>query len=130
MGWRDDPRWGRKQIWESGRGQGRALGRIGPRANFVEESQRIVTRRVDDTDDVAHVRRKRRKALLDALFVANIGEDIVKDTNLRSGSRRNVEARLGHERQEASRLQGDRLTARVWSSNHHHPEVVAQPERN
>ena len=40
--------------------------------------------------------------------------------------RRDVQARLGHDRQQADRLERDRLAARVWPGDDQGPELEAE----
>ena len=50
---------------------------------------------LEDVDDIGHVRGKGRQRLLDALFVADIGEDALKDRERRF-LRRDLQAALRH----------------------------------
>ena len=64
-------------------------------------------------DDVAHVRGEGREALLDALLVADVREDLLEDRDARIPRRPGSAARLRHQRQQAHRLERHRLATRV-----------------
>ena len=72
------------------------------------------------------MRRKGAEALLDALLVADIGEDFFKDGYLRMLFRRNVQACLRHQCEQTDGLERDGLTAGVRAGNHDYKELAAK----
>ena len=89
------------------------FGRVGARAQLVEQDERLRGRPGQDLADPPDVRREGRERLLEALLVADVGEDVVEDGELRALGGRDVQAGLGHDREQADGLQGDRLAAGV-----------------
>ena len=95
-----------QDVVDDGARKGRTLDGVGPSAEFVEEDQHgqvvdkhrfarlpigglehldrrrcrfdVAVEGFEDADDVLHVRRKGRQALLDALFVADVGKNAPK----------------------------------------------------
>ncbi len=68
-----------EQIRKDGAGDGRAFGRVGAGAEFVEDDERARVGLLQNFDDVGDVRRKSGQALLDGLFVADVGVDAVEE---------------------------------------------------
>jgi hypothetical protein len=69
------------------------------------------------------VRGEGGEALLDALLVADVGEDLLEHRHRRALRRRDVHPRLGHQLEEAHRLEGDRLASRVGAGDDQGDEV-------
>ena len=91
------------EIVEQGARQGRALGRVGAGADFVENHQRAAVGLRQDVDDIGHVRRKGGERLLDTLFVADISENALKNGKLGCLSR-DMQSALRHQREQADGL--------------------------
>ena len=104
----------------------RPFGRVGAGAQLVEQDERLLGRLGEDLRDPPDVRREGRERLLQALLVADVGEDVVEDRQLRPLMRRDVQARLGHDRQQADRLQRDRLAAGVRPGDDQDLELEAE----
>ena len=68
------------------------------------------------------------EALLDALFVADVGEELLVDGDAGSVGGRDVETAAGHQVQEADGLEGDRLAAGVGSGDEDGVESVGRAE--
>ena len=68
------------------------------------------------------------QALFDALLIANICEDLLKDSDLRMLVCGNVQTCLGHKCEQAHRFERNRFTTCVRARNHHHEEFVPQVE--
>src|SRR5437762_2771251 len=85
---------------------------------------------LQDAEDIAHVRREGAEALLDALLVADVREDVLEDDGPRAVVYGEVEARLGHEGEQANGLEGDSFPARVRPGDDQHAEAVAQFDRD
>ena len=75
-----------------------------------------------------HVRRERRERLLEALLVADVGKHVVEDRELRAFARRHVQAALGHQGEQADRLQGHRLAAGVGPGHDQDPKSDSEIE--
>ena len=84
--------------------QRRALRRICARAKLVKEHERIRRHTLEDRDDVCHVTRKGGKRLFDGLLVADVRENIIKNSQLRAVFRRDLQAGLRHQRKQTRGL--------------------------
>ena len=113
-----------------GAGQGRAFLRVGTRAKLVQKDQAVAVSAFEDADDVAHVRGEGAEALLDALLIADVREDVLEDDGPRAVVYGEVETRLGHEGKQANGLEGDSFPARVRPGDDQHAEAVAQFDRD
>ena len=82
------------------------------RSQFIQQHQRARRRCPRDEINVGDMRRKRRKVLFDGLVIANIGQHRVEHWHFHS-ARGNWNSSLGHEREQAGRLEADCLSARV-----------------
>ena len=109
-------------------GERRALGRVGPGAELIEQDQRVRAGRLDDPGDRPEMARERREALGHRLFVADIGEDVLEDRQPRPGLGRDVQPGLVHQREEAKRPQGHGLAAGIRTGDHERGVAVAQPD--
>ena len=128
VGRRRDERAGPDEVVEQRLGERRAFGRVGPGAELVEQHERAGSGRLDDPDDRAEVPGERRQRLGDRLLVADVGEDVAPDRQPAAGRRRDVEAGLVHQAQQAERPQRDRLAAGVRSGHHQRGVAVAEPD--
>ena len=108
--------------------QRRALGRVSARAQFVEQHQIIRRHLVHDGHNRRHMPGEGGQALLDGLLVANIGEHLLKYRQFRPQIRRDLQARLRHQRQQTDRFQRNRLAARVRAGDNQRREVLAHPQ--
>ena len=84
--------------------QRRALRRICARAKLVKEHERIRGHTLEDRDNVRHVTRKGGKRLFDGLLVADVRENVIKNSQLRAVFRRNLQAGLRHQRKQTRGL--------------------------
>ncbi len=57
------------------------------------------------------------QGLFDRLFVTNIGEDVFKDGDLRTGIDGDMQAGLGHESEQADGFQADGFAARIGAGD-------------
>ena len=117
-----------QQCGENRLGQRRALGRVGARAQLVKEHERIRRDLREDAYDVRHVSGEGRKRLLDGLFVADVGEHVVKDCQLRAMLRRHLQAGLRHQRKQTGGLERHGLAAGVRAGDDQRGEVRAQTD--
>ena len=106
-------------------GEGRALDRVGARAQLVEEDEGIAVRLVEDIDNGLHVRGEGGKALLDALLVADVGEDAGKDAHRAAVARRDVQSALRHQAEQTERFETDGLAAGVGACDDEGIEAAA-----
>ena len=113
VGGRGDHRSGVEQARDDGHGQRRALGGIGPGADLVEQHERRRPGGLDEAHDVAQVAAEGGERLRDALLVADVGHDPAEDRQARPIGRRHAQPCLVHEREQAERLEADRLAAGV-----------------
>ena len=97
-------------------GQSRALLRIGRRAQFVQQHQRLRGGGARNQINVGDVRGESRKILLNRLVVANVGQHGIEHRKLRA-VRGNREPGLRHQRQQADALERDSLAASVWAGD-------------
>ena len=104
-------------LLDDGRGQRRALHRVGAGTQFVEEQQRPVVGLPQHLDDVGDMGGKGGQGLLDGLLVPDVRQDFFENGHLAPVVHRQVQAALGHEGEQASRFQGDRLTAGVGAGD-------------
>ena len=128
MGGRRDQGAGPDEVVEERLGQRRALGRVGPGAELVEQDQRARPGRLDDADDRAQVAGERRERLGDRLLVADVGEDVAPDRQPAARFGRHVEAGLVHQAEEAERPQRDGLAAGVRAGHDQRGVAVAEPD--
>ena len=101
------------QTLQNGNGQCRTFRRIGPRTQLVQKHQRIRSGFFHHLNDILHVRGKGGQTLLDALLIADIGENILKYRKLAGGQRRNVQPALCHHGKQSHRFQSDRFAAGI-----------------
>ena len=110
---RDDRRAAAAEVIDDGDAERAAFGRIGARAHFVEQHQRRHDEIAIHRRDVGDVAGERAEARVDRLLVADVGEQRSEHRQPRALGRRNVQARLRHQRQQPRRLERDGLAAGV-----------------
>ena len=125
---RRDQRAGPDEVVEQRLGERRALGRVGPGAELVEQDERPGPGRLDDPDDRAQVTRERRQRLRDRLLVTDVGEDVAPDREPAAGLGRDVEPGLVHQAEQTERPERDRLAAGVRSGHDERRIAVAEPD--
>jgi len=74
--------------------------------------------------------REGAEALLNALLVADIRVDALKHRQCGAWGCRDMQARLGHEAEQAHRFQGDRLAPRIRPGDDQNMEILTQPNVN
>ena len=92
--------------------QRRSFFRIGGRAQFIQQHQRVCRRGARDEVDIGDVGGERRKILLDGLVVADIGQHRIEHRQL-GAVRGDGNAGLRHQGQQANRFQGHGFSAGV-----------------
>ena len=110
--------------------QSRTLDRVGTGTQFVEQHEVALPAAVHDGHDGLHVRGKRRKALLYALLVANIGVNVLEKADFRLLIRRNMQAACRHQRQQAKGFERNRLAAGVRAGDDERVVIVADGDVN
>ena len=116
------------QALDDRHGQRRALDRVGARAEFVDEHQRVLVGLFQDVHDVRHVGRERGQRLLDGLFIADVREDLLENAHFALVVRREHEAGGRHEGHEAQRLDGHGLAAGVRAGDDQRVEFFSQTD--
>ena len=111
-------------------GQRCALGGVGARAQLVEEHQRTAVADGDNLDNVLHVAGESGQGLLNGLLVADISQHCVEHADKAPVVRRDMQAALRHQGQQADGLQGDRLAAGVGTGDDQGVEVHTQTDGN
>ena len=85
------------QIVKDGDGKRRPLCGVGPRPQLVKEGQCLFVGTFEDIDSIYHMRGKGAEALLDTLFISDIGVDLLVHPQVGMVICRNVHARLPHQ---------------------------------
>ena len=111
---------------DDGNGKRRALGGIRTGAELIEQDERAVAAGVQNSDDVGHMRRERRQALLDALLVADVRHDLVEHGQAAAVGGGNVQTALRHHGEQAHGLERDRLAAGVRAGDDKGVKVRAE----
>ena len=113
MGGRDHECSAREEVLHERGPESASLRWIGARPHFVEDNERRKLELGLHSDHFRQVRRECGQIGRNGLIVADIREQSSKDGKRALGARRNVEACLHHQAEKASRLERDRLAARV-----------------
>ena len=108
--------------------QRRALRRVRSGPEFVKQHQIPRRHFPHDRNDVRHVPAEGGKALLNALLVSDVGKHLLENRQFRAHVRRNLQARLGHQRKKPHRLQRHGLAARVRSGHDQRREFLSEPD--
>ena len=106
--------------------QCRTFRRVCSRAQFIEQHKRIVRHFVHNAHNVRHVRGERAQALLNALFIANIGKYLIKNSQLGMVKRRDMQPSLPHKRKQPQRFQRNSFAARIWTGNQKCCKILTQ----
>ena len=116
------------QLVENSPAQRGPFGGIGARSQLIEQDQALGIRGLQDAGDARDVRTEGAERLLQALLVANVREDIVEDRHAAAVPGRHVHAALGHQAQQAGRLERHRFAAGVGPGDDEDVEAVAQAD--
>jgi hypothetical protein len=101
------------EVLQDGRPEGRPLGRVGTRAEFVDQEQAPSDGRRQHGDEAPDVGRESAEVLSQVLLVADVGHHVGEARQDCPLVSRDGETRLGHQDDEADRLEGDGLAAGV-----------------
>ena len=116
------------QLFDDGNSQCRTLRRVGTGAKLVQKHQRVGHGKLKDAGDLLHMTGKGGQALLDALLIADVHEEFVKDADLTALIRRDEEAALCHRAKQTGRFQSDGLTAGVGAGDDE--RIIFPAQRN
>ena len=115
-----------QQGLDNGNRQGCALRRVCPCAKLIEQHQRVIRHLIHNFHDIRHVCRKGTQALLNALFIPDAREHIIKHRQLRIIKCRNMQSCLPHQRKQPQGFQGNRFPAGVRACNHQRGKFLPQ----
>ena len=87
--------------------------RIGTRAKFIDEYQRTLIGVFQKQAHVGQAGTIGTQVVFDGLLVADIGKEVVKNSQFRAFVHRYQQARLRHQLQQSGRFHGDRLSSGV-----------------
>ena len=113
------------EAFKDGSGQRCALGGVGAGAQLVQQHQRSVVSDGQQLDYIPNMSRKGRKTLLDALFIADIDQHMVKNRYLAALGGGDHHAAGRHQAEQADRFERDRLTAGIGAGHDQHTVILA-----
>ncbi len=128
VGRRRDQGAGPDEMVEQGLRERRALGRVRPGTELVEQHERAGAGLGDDPDDRAEMAGEGRQGLRDRLLVADVGEHVAPDREPAPSLGRDVEAGLVHQAEQPERAQGDGLAAGVGAGHDERRVAVTEPD--
>ena len=105
------------QICEDRCGQSGTFHRIRSGTKLIKQNQTVLIGFVQDGDRIDHVGRESTQTLLNALFVANVCVDFLKDSKAGAIKCRNMQTRLSHQCKKSYRLQRDSFAAGVGAGH-------------
>ena len=115
---------------DDGNGQGRALHRVRTGAQLIEQHQAVAVRLLQNAHYIGHMGRESGQILFNALLVADIGQHGREYGDGALGRHGDVEAALGHQRQQAQGLQADGFAAGVGAGDDQCVKGLAQLQIN
>ena len=115
---------------DDGNGQRRALGRVGSGAELIKQHKAVFVADLKNLYNILCMRRERGKRLLDGLFVADVGENLLVDIDRAAVVGRDMQAALGHECQQANGLERDGLAAGVGAGDDERVKITAEAHRD
>ena len=101
------------QLLNDGNSQCGTLGRVGAGTQLVQQHKGVRHGKLQNAGDLFHVAGEGGKALLNALFIADIYQKFIKHTDLTALVCRDQKAALCHSAQQTGGFQSDRFTASV-----------------
>ena len=104
----------------------RALGGVCAGAEFVEKAKTFFADFRQNIHDVNHMRGKCAQTLLNALFVADVGKNVLKHRDFRALLRGDMQARKRHNRQKSDCFKRYRFTARVRTRDNQRVEIFSK----
>ena len=118
------------QCVQDGDSQSRSFGWIGSGAQFVKKHKRPGVCILQDGDDIAHMGRKGTETLLNTLFIADICEYIVKNSQFAAVSRGNMQACLSHQSKQTYSFQRNGLAAGIGTGYDQKLKVIPKMHIN
>ncbi len=115
-----------QQLVENGLADGGALVRVGTGADLVDQDERPGAGFVQHLHLATQMGAEGAERLLHALLIADVDEDVLEDAHDGAPLDGNGHAGLGHERQQADRLERDGLSAGVGAGDDQQVEIVAE----
>ena len=100
--------------------------RICTGSKFIKENQLTFIYFLKERDNIGHMRRECTKALLNTLFISDIGKHVVKDSQFTSIGSRNVETCLPHSSEKPHGFQADGLTSGIGTGDDQLVERIAK----
>ncbi len=113
---------------EQGLGESRALGRVGPGAELVEQDEGAGSRLGHDRRDPPQVARERRQRLRDRLLIPDVREHVAPHGQATAGLGGDVETGLMHQAQEPEGPQGDGLATGIRAGHDEGRVAVADTD--
>ena len=108
--------------------QRRALGRVGARAELVQQDERFPVADADDLDDIFHMRREGGERLLDRLLIADVRQHQREHGNKAPVIGGDMQTAFRHQRQKADGLERDGFAARIGAGDDERIEVRSEPD--
>jgi len=108
------------EVVDDGDTEPTSLRRVGSRTHLVQKHQCRHGQVLCHLDDRGQVGREGGQVGCDRLLVSDVGVDALEDRELAARGHRDVQAALGHQREQANRLQRHRLPARVGAADDQH----------
>jgi len=105
------------QVQQDGARQGRAFLRVGAGAKFVQQHQRFGARAFKDAHDVGDMPGESGEGLLDGLLIADISKYVVKEAQLGTRLRGDVQPGLRHHHHQPHCFQGHGLAAGIGTGD-------------
>src|SRR5262249_33019038 len=118
----------RVEAVKNGAAERGALGRVGAGAEFVEEHETAFVGGAEDAGDAGDVRAKGAERLFEALFVADVRENLLEHRHVAPLPGGDVHARLRHQAQRARRFEAHRFAAGVRSRDDEQVEAHTQAD--
>ena len=113
-------------LLNDGDGQSRTLHRVCAGAQLVKQQQTVVIHLLQDPDDVGHMGREGRQALLDALLISYVRQHPAEHPHGAAAVGGDVQAALGHQAQQANGFQGHGFAAGVGAGDDQGVELLTQ----
>ena len=113
-------------LLNDGDGQSRTLHRVCAGAQLVEQQQTVVVHFIQDLDDVGHMGREGRQALLDALLISYVRQHPTEHPHGAAAVGGDVQAALGHQAQQSDGFQGHGFAAGVGAGDDQGVELLTQ----
>ena len=108
--------------------KGGSFRRVGAGAEFVEQYKRPFVRPGEEVDDIRHVGRECRQALLYALLIADVGVDFIEQRDAAPVRCRNMETGQGHQCEQTGRLERNCLSTGIGTCDDQQIELLSDTD--